>query len=104
MTARNCGSPGTAITKLDGTSVATRRRHLPNVLTCFGEIDRCQLRTKSVVNTSSRKTSDRACANRCVLCPGYLDTPMRGRFTGATPEGRAKVVAEEPAERMDKPK
>jgi len=37
------------------------------------------------------------------VCPGYIDTPMMGRFTGDTPEGRAKVVAEEPAGRMGKP-
>jgi NAD(P)-dependent dehydrogenase (short-subunit alcohol dehydrogenase family) len=37
------------------------------------------------------------------VCPGYIDTPMMGRFTGGTPEGRAKVIAEEPAGRMGKP-
>jgi NAD(P)-dependent dehydrogenase (short-subunit alcohol dehydrogenase family) len=37
------------------------------------------------------------------VCPGYIDTPMMGRFTGDTPEGRAKVVAEEPVGRMGKP-
>src|SRR5438093_6462274 len=37
------------------------------------------------------------------VCPGYIDTPMMGRFTGATPEGRAKVIAEEPVGRMGKP-
>src|SRR4051794_10139110 len=37
------------------------------------------------------------------VCPGYIDTPMMGRFTGGTAEGRAKVVAEEPAGRMGKP-
>ena len=37
------------------------------------------------------------------VCPGYVDTPMMGRFTGGTPEGRAKVIAEEPAGRMGKP-
>jgi NAD(P)-dependent dehydrogenase (short-subunit alcohol dehydrogenase family) len=37
------------------------------------------------------------------VCPGYIDTPMMGRFTGDTPEGRAKVIAEEPAGRMGKP-
>ena len=31
------------------------------------------------------------------ICPGYIDTPMMGRFTGGTAEGRAKVIAEEPA-------
>jgi NAD(P)-dependent dehydrogenase (short-subunit alcohol dehydrogenase family) len=35
--------------------------------------------------------------------PGYIDTPMMGRFTGGTPEGRAKVIAEEPIGRMGKP-
>jgi NAD(P)-dependent dehydrogenase (short-subunit alcohol dehydrogenase family) len=38
-----------------------------------------------------------------VVCPGYIDTPMMGRFTGGTPEGRAKVIAEEPIGRMGKP-
>ena len=37
------------------------------------------------------------------VCPGYIDTPMMGRFTGGTAEGRAKVIAEEPAGRMGKP-
>ncbi len=37
------------------------------------------------------------------VCPGYIDTPMMDRFTGGTPEGRTKVIAEEPAGRMGKP-
>jgi NAD(P)-dependent dehydrogenase (short-subunit alcohol dehydrogenase family) len=37
------------------------------------------------------------------ICPGYIDTPMMGRFTGGTPEGRAKVIAQEPIGRMGKP-
>ena len=37
------------------------------------------------------------------VCPGYIDTPMMTRFTGDTPEGRAKVIAEEPVGRMGKP-
>ena len=37
------------------------------------------------------------------ICPGYIDTPMMGRFTGGTQEGRAKVIAEEPIGRMGKP-
>lgn len=37
------------------------------------------------------------------VCPGYIDTPMMGRFTGGTDEGRAKVIAEEPVGRMGKP-
>jgi NAD(P)-dependent dehydrogenase (short-subunit alcohol dehydrogenase family) len=38
-----------------------------------------------------------------VVCPGYIDTPMMDRFTGGTPEGRAKVISEEPIGRMGKP-
>ncbi len=37
------------------------------------------------------------------VCPGYIDTPMMGRFTGGTNEGRAQVIAEEPIGRMGKP-
>ncbi|MBW4483746.1 MAG: SDR family oxidoreductase [Tildeniella torsiva UHER 1998/13D] len=37
------------------------------------------------------------------VCPGYIDTPMMGRFTGDTDEGRAKVISEEPVGRMGKP-
>src|SRR5437899_9918923 len=37
------------------------------------------------------------------VCPGYIDTAMMGRFTGGTPEGRAKVIAEEPVGRIGKP-
>jgi NAD(P)-dependent dehydrogenase (short-subunit alcohol dehydrogenase family) len=37
------------------------------------------------------------------VCPGYIETPMMDRFTGGTPEGRAKVIAEEPVGRMGKP-
>ncbi|MGN6110528.1 MAG: SDR family oxidoreductase [Kofleriaceae bacterium] len=34
------------------------------------------------------------------VCPGYIDTPMMARYTGGTPEGRAKVISEEPVGRM----
>ncbi len=37
------------------------------------------------------------------VCPGYINTPMMGRFTGGTSEGLAKVIAEEPIGRMGKP-
>lgn len=37
------------------------------------------------------------------VCPGYIDTPMMGRFTGGTDEGRARVVSEEPIGRMGRP-
>ena len=37
------------------------------------------------------------------VCPGYIDTPMMQRFTGGTPEGREKVIIQEPVGRMGKP-
>lgn len=37
------------------------------------------------------------------VCPGYIDTPMMGRFTRGTAEGRAKVISEEPIGRMGRP-
>ena len=37
------------------------------------------------------------------VCPGYIDTPMMDRFTGGTPEGRERVIAQEPIGRMGKP-
>jgi NAD(P)-dependent dehydrogenase (short-subunit alcohol dehydrogenase family) len=37
------------------------------------------------------------------VCPGYIETPMMERFTGGTPEGRAKVIGEGPIGRMGKP-
>lgn len=37
------------------------------------------------------------------VCPGIVETPMMGRFSGGTPEGRARVIAQEPVGRMGKP-
>ena len=37
------------------------------------------------------------------VCPGIIDTPMMQRFTGDTPEGVARVIAQEPIGRMGKP-
>jgi NAD(P)-dependent dehydrogenase (short-subunit alcohol dehydrogenase family) len=37
------------------------------------------------------------------VCPGIIETPMMGRFSGGTPEGRARVIAQEPVGRMGKP-
>jgi NAD(P)-dependent dehydrogenase (short-subunit alcohol dehydrogenase family) len=37
------------------------------------------------------------------ICPGIIDTPMMGRFSGGTPEGRARVIAQEPVGRMGNP-
>src|SRR5699024_6796402 len=37
------------------------------------------------------------------ICPGIIETPMMGRFSGGTPEGRARVIAQEPVGRMGRP-
>lgn len=37
------------------------------------------------------------------VCPGIIETPMMQRFSGGTPEGRARVIAQEPVGRMGKP-
>jgi NAD(P)-dependent dehydrogenase (short-subunit alcohol dehydrogenase family) len=37
------------------------------------------------------------------VCPGIIDTEMMRRFTGATPQGRAEVIAQEPVGRMGTP-
>lgn len=37
------------------------------------------------------------------ICPGIIDTPMMQRFTGGTPDGVARVVAQEPVGRMGRP-
>src|SRR5699024_2364627 len=34
---------------------------------------------------------------------GIIETPMMGRFSGGTPEGRARVIAQEPVGRMGRP-
>jgi len=37
------------------------------------------------------------------LCPGIIDTEMIARYTLGTPEGRARMIAQEPIGRMGKP-
>ena len=37
------------------------------------------------------------------VCPGIIDTEMIERFTLGTPEGRARVIAQEPIGRMGTP-
>lgn len=37
------------------------------------------------------------------ICPGIIDTPMMDRFSGGTPEGRARVISQEPIGRMGRP-
>jgi NAD(P)-dependent dehydrogenase (short-subunit alcohol dehydrogenase family) len=37
------------------------------------------------------------------ICPGIIDTEMMDRFTGGTPEGRDRVIAQEPIGRMGRP-
>jgi len=37
------------------------------------------------------------------VCPGIIETPMMDRFSGGTPEGRERVIAQEPVGRMGRP-
>jgi NAD(P)-dependent dehydrogenase (short-subunit alcohol dehydrogenase family) len=37
------------------------------------------------------------------VCPGIIETPMMDRFSGGTPVGRERVIAQEPVGRMGKP-
>ncbi|WP_327726595.1 SDR family oxidoreductase [Streptomyces sp. NBC_00487] len=37
------------------------------------------------------------------VCPGIIETPMMDRFSGGTPEGRARVIGQEPVGRMGRP-
>ena len=37
------------------------------------------------------------------VCPGIIETPMMDHFSGGTPEGRERVIAQEPVGRMGKP-
>ena len=37
------------------------------------------------------------------VCPGIIETPMMERFSGGSPEGRQRVISQEPVGRMGKP-
>src|SRR3954447_6247887 len=37
------------------------------------------------------------------ICPGIIEIPMMHRFSGGTPEGRARVIDQEPVGRMGSP-
>jgi NAD(P)-dependent dehydrogenase (short-subunit alcohol dehydrogenase family) len=37
------------------------------------------------------------------VCPGVIETPMMDRFSGGTHEGRERLIAQEPVDRMGKP-
>jgi NAD(P)-dependent dehydrogenase (short-subunit alcohol dehydrogenase family) len=58
-----------------------------------------------VVGFTKAAALDYAKANIRVnaVCPGIIETPMMDRFSGGTPEGRARVIAQEPVGRMGKP-
>jgi NAD(P)-dependent dehydrogenase (short-subunit alcohol dehydrogenase family) len=58
-----------------------------------------------VVGLTRATALDYAKANIRVnaVCPGIIETPMMDRFSGGTPEGRARVIAQEPVGRMGKP-
>jgi NAD(P)-dependent dehydrogenase (short-subunit alcohol dehydrogenase family) len=58
-----------------------------------------------VVGLTKAAALDYAKANIRVnaVCPGIIETPMMDRFSGGTPQGRERVIAQEPVGRMGKP-
>lgn len=58
-----------------------------------------------VIGLTKSTALDYASANVCInaVCPGIIDTPMMDRFSGGTPEGRQRVIAQEPVGRMGRP-
>ncbi|WP_017569194.1 SDR family oxidoreductase, partial [Nocardiopsis halotolerans] len=58
-----------------------------------------------VVGMTESAVLDYADSGVCVnaVCPGIIDTPMMDRFSGGTPEGRRRVIDQEPVGRMGRP-
>jgi NAD(P)-dependent dehydrogenase (short-subunit alcohol dehydrogenase family) len=58
-----------------------------------------------VIGLTNAAALDYAQANIRVnaVCPGIIDTEMMDRVTGDTPEGRRRVISQEPIGRMGKP-
>ena len=58
-----------------------------------------------IVGLTKAAALDYAASNLRInaVCPGIIETPMMDRFSGGTPEGRERVIAQEPVGRMGKP-
>jgi len=59
----------------------------------------------AVIGMSKAAALDYAAAGVRInaICPGIIETPMMNRFSGGTPEGRERVIAQEPIGRMGRP-
>ena len=58
-----------------------------------------------IVGLTKAAALDYAASNLRInaVCPGIIETPMMDRFSGGTPEGRERVIAQEPIGRMGRP-
>jgi NAD(P)-dependent dehydrogenase (short-subunit alcohol dehydrogenase family) len=58
-----------------------------------------------IIGLTKAAALDYAASNILInaVCPGIIETPMMDRFSGGTPEGRDRVIAQEPIGRMGKP-